>query len=452
MKKNFVLDTNILIHNPMAIEKFEDNNVWIPHPVIEELDGLKLDKGETGYNAREAIRVLTEYRKKGNLLNGVDLPGGGKLYFYVCDKSDVELPSGWSSKKMDNLILLAAANLSNTVEHVILVSNDGNMQLKADALGIEVQVYKNDRVGTKWGLYKGRNNVDVPNELIDKIKSQKKISVKEFEDAVEEVSEEFSVEEKNEFFIAKGYNGGSILLKEKDGYIIPLEFADIHPYDLSPRNAGQRFLMEALMTSCGETPLVIVNGPAGTGKTLLALGCGLEQVMETGEYKRILLCRPNVTMDEDIGFLPGSETDKISPLLRGCYDNLEVLLGNKDDSNETLQDKIEELFARGYIQAQAVAYLRGRSITNSYIIIDEAQNATPNQILSIITRAGEGSKIVIMGDINQIDAPRLDSQNNGLSYAIEKMKGSSLCQIVSFEERECTRSSLAKEASERLKK
>ena len=150
--------------------------------------------------------------------------------------------------------------------------------------------------------------------------------------------------------------------------------------------------------------------------------------------------------------MPGSETDKISPLLRGCYDNLEVLLGNKDDSNETLQDKIEELFARGYIQAQAVAYLRGRSITNSYIIIDEAQNATPNQILSIITRAGEGSKIVIMGDINQIDAPRLDSQNNGLSYAIEKMKGSSLCQIVSFEERECTRSSLAKEASERIKK
>lgn len=452
MKKNFVLDTNILIHNPKAVEKFEDNDVWIPHPVIEELDGLKGAPGEKGFNAREAIRVLTEYRKKGNLLNGVDLPGGGKLYFYTCEDPVNKLPSGWSFDKMDNLILLAASELANRLENVILVSNDGNVQLKADALGIEVQVYKNDRVGTKWGIYKGRNNVDIPNDLIDKIKGSKGISVSEFENAVEETANEFSVAEKNEFFVAKGYTGGSILLKERNGRIIPLEYSDIRPYDLSPRNAGQRFLIEALLTSCAEIPLVIVNGPAGTGKTLLALGCGLEQVTETKEYKRILLCRPNVTMDEDIGFLPGSETDKISPLLRGCYDNLEVLLGNKDDNNETLQDKIEELFSRGYIQAQAVAYLRGRSITNSYIIIDEAQNATPNQILSIITRAGEGSKIVIMGDINQIDAPRLDSQNNGLSYAIEKMKGSSLCQIVSFEEKECTRSALAKEASERLKK
>lgn len=451
MKKNFVLDTNILIHNPRAIEKFEDNNVWIPHPVVEELDGLKNAPGETGYSAREAIRILTEYQSKGNLVDGVDLPCDGKLYLYVSENTSETLPSGWSSKKQDNLILLAVKNLSLSEKNVILVSNDGNIQLKASALGIAVQSYKNDRVGTNRGLYKGRNNVDIPNELINKVK-KRSITVEEFESAVEEVSENFKIEENNEFFIAKGYSGGSILLKEKAGSIVPLEFSDVEPYGLKPRNAGQTFLIEALMSSHQETPLVIVNGPAGTGKTLLALGCGLEQVSETREYKRILLCRPNVTMDEDIGFLPGSEIDKISPLLRGCYDNLEVLLGNKDDDNETLKDKIAELFDRGYIQAQAVAYLRGRSITNTYIIIDEAQNATPNQILSIITRAGEGSKIVIMGDINQIDAPRLDSQNNGLSYAIEKMKGSKLCQIVSFEERECTRSALAKEASERLKK
>ena len=157
-------------------------------------------------------------------------------------------------------------------------------------------------------------------------------------------------------------------------------------------------------------------------------------------------------MDEEIGFLPGTEKEKISPLLRGVYDNLEVLFGNKDDSLDQIQDKINELFQRGYITAQSIAYLRGRSISNTYIIIDECQNASPNQIFSIITRAGEGTKIVLLGDVNQIDNPRLDSKNNGLVYAIERMKDSSLSQVVTFEEKECIRSRLAREASDKLKK
>lgn len=443
MKKNYVLDTNILIHNPDAINKFEDNDVWIPHPVVEELDSLKTEKGETGYAAREAIRLLAEYRQKGSLKDGVTLAGGGKLHVYVLSEAMIDLPAGWSSKKQDNIILFSACMLSKTQKNVILVTNDGNMQLKADTLGLPVQFYKNDRVQLS-SVYKGRSEVTLSKDDMSKVK-EGKMTISDFKMAGNKI------DASNEFFIVRGTEGGSLLAKERNGIIVPIN-SKRGAFDLKPRNAGQFFLMDALMTSYEECPLTIVNGSAGTGKTLFALACGLEQVMDCKKYKRILVCRPNVTMDEEIGFLPGSEQDKISPLLRGCYDNLEVLLGNKDDDKESLNDKIAELFQRGYIQAQAIAYLRGRSITNTYIIIDEAQNATPNQILSIITRAGEGSKIVLMGDVNQIDAPRLDSQNNGLAYAIEKMKDSKLCQIVTFEEKECTRSALAKEASARLKK
>lgn len=450
MKKNFVLDTNILIHNPEAVNKFEDNNVFIPHPVIEELDALKTAPGETGYSAREAIRILSDYRKKGSLSKGVKLSGGGMLYTYVCD-SVIKLPKGWSSKKQDNLILSTVLAIKTDKAFspegtpVVLVSNDGNMQLKADALGIDVQVYKNDRVKAEKSVCrKERTAIYINDEMMEKLGSGSAVSSRFLIDPASKIT--------NDFFIGKGISGGSFLLKEANGSIMTLRYSGTKPFGLSPRNAGQHFLMEALMEPHTQTPLVLVNGPAGTGKTLLALGCGLEQVIEQKTYKRVLICRPNITMDEELGFLPGSEQDKISPLLRGCYDNLERLVGSTEDDHMMLRDKIRELFDREYIQAQAVAYLRGRSITDTFIIIDEAQNTTPNQILSIITRAGEGSKIVILGDVNQIDTPRLDSQNNGLIYAMEKMRGSKLCRIVTFEEKECTRSDLAKEASKRLKR
>ena len=236
-----------------------------------------------------------------------------------------------------------------------------------------------------------------------------------------------------------------------------LKFQSEKPFGVCPRNVGQFFAQEALMTTADEVPLVILKGSAGTSKTFYCLACGLEQVAETNKYKRVLICRPNVKFDEDIGYLKGTEMDKILPLIRPSLDNLEALITLNDKKGEVrdsyeLQDTVQEFFDRGWVTAEALAYLRGRSITNTFIIIDEAQNATPNQILGIITRAGAGSKICIIGDLEQIDTPRLDKYNNGLAFASERMKGSKLTMQLTFSDDECTRSELAKEAAEKLGK
>lgn len=448
MRKNFVLDTNILIHNPNCLEKFEENNIYIPYPVIEELDGLKGAPGETGYSAREAARKLTALRVQGSLQKGVRTPGGGMLYLYLTEDSDVaaKMPKGWKIDKMDNLILLAAMKLSEKKRNVILVTNDTNMTLKADILDIPVQEYKNDRLAEGVALYSGRSTRHVTDENFCKFMEKKELDPSALADT--DMPELI----RNEFINIKSWEGSSYLAKYNGNKIVQLENQKKAPLGLKTRNSGQIFLQEALLSSYAEHPLTICVGPAGTGKTLFAIASGLEQVIEKNVYKSVLVCRSNVMMDEEIGFLPGTEQDKISPLLRGVYDNLKVLFGTEEDTKSSMDDKILELFQRGYIEAQAVSYLRGRSIKDTYIIIDEAQNCTPNQILSIITRAGENSKIVLLGDPNQIDNPRLDRRNNGLVYALEKMKGDPLCEITSFNESECTRSALAKAASDKLKK
>lgn len=447
MRKNFVLDTNVLIHNPNCIEKFEENNIYIPYPVIEELDGLKGESGEVGFSAREATRKINALRQSGDLMNGVPTQDGGLLYLYMAEDLDTEaLPKGWKPDKMDNLILLAASRLMKKKQNVILVTNDTNVILKADMLGIPVQEYKNDRVGEASSLYSGRSIRHLSDDDFARFMKNGEIEAEAFMD------EDLPPLVINEFLTVKTWEGSSYLAKYNGMKVKFLEHQKECPFGLKTRNSGQIFLQEALLSKYEEHPLTICMGPAGTGKTLIAIGCGLSKVIDEQEYKKVLICRSNVMMDEEIGFLPGSEQDKISPLLRGTYDNLEVLFGNPEDSRMEINDKIAEIFERGYIEAQAVSYLRGRSITNTYIIIDEVQNCTPNQILSIITRAGEGSKIVLIGDPNQIDNVRLDKRNNGLVYALERMKNSNLVEIMTFNESECTRSALAKEASDKLKR
>lgn len=247
-----------------------------------------------------------------------------------------------------------------------------------------------------------------------------------------------------------------MLGRVENGRIVPLTFKKSKPYGVSPKNAGQYFLQEALMQTAEKAPLVIVKGMAGTAKTFYTLAVGLEKVLNnpTGEYRRILISRPNAQFDADIGFLPGDEQEKISPLMRPVIDNLEQLIDSNEErryeDERELKGKVEEIFDRGLIQAEALNFIRGRSIVKTYLIIDEAQNMTPGQVKGIITRAGAGTKIVLLGDPCQIDRPFLDERTNGLSYASERMKGSPLCWQITMTADECERSALAADAVKRL--
>lgn len=248
----------------------------------------------------------------------------------------------------------------------------------------------------------------------------------------------------------------TLLGRVQGGKVVPLVYKKSKPYGVSPRNVGQYFMQEALMTDAEQAPLVIIKGMAGTAKTFYSLAAGMEKVYNNpnGEYRRIVVCRPNAQFDDDIGFLPGDEKEKIAPLMRPIIDNLEQLLDsdekNRYEDETLLNDKILELFERGIIQTEALNFIRGRSIAKTYLIIDEAQNMTPNQVKGIITRAGKGTKIILLGDPNQIDKPFLDERTNGLSYAAKYMKGSPLCWQITLSADECERSSLAMDAIQRL--
>ena len=448
MSKKFLLDTNILMRSPNAIFVFEDNDVLICNTTLEELDDLKNKPGETGYNAREAIRVLNSLREKGeNLYEGVKLPGSGTLRIVQdCTPEEAEerkgkIPREWSLGKPDNRIIDTAIK-----NDAILVTNDISMLLKAQSTGLKTENFKNESVSDESLQYTGRNTVYAMPEIINDLYTNGAIAFTDlynYED-LELTKNEFVtvVDVMNDSHTALGYFDGRSILK--------LKYDNSRPFGIKPRNCGQRFAVEALMTPADDVPLVILKGSAGTAKTFLSLACGLSEVVDNKKYKRLLILRPNIKFDDDIGYLKGDEMDKILPLIRPCLDNLEVLVSHKDDSSEEANDKVKELFDRGYVTAEALAYLRGRSISNTYILIDEAQNTTPNQMLGIITRAGVGSKIVIVGDPNQIDNPKVDYRNNGLVYAAEKMKNSKLCMQLTFEDEECTRSALALEASQLL--
>lgn len=561
MQKNFVLDTNVLIHSDgTALTKFEENNIWIPTVVTEELDNLKerKDKPETAYAARASIRALKEFSKKGNLLTGVMTQDGGKLFLLVEENLNMALPAGWNPSKPDNLILMMTKALADRpgMKNVVLITNDGNVQLKAMTLGIPVEEYRNDRVDLSR-LYTGRTVRHVTDKVMGefaasfdremtpeekakmmakKTKPDSDVSSEDLEsdacmmlesddssfsfdelirdtaeaaDAeederilamkqdpyIDDVNEEYDkrsekkkkkdrkkqkeersmreiqkpdklprmmqvdvstfyeglddLQENEYVHLLPWTNSAGFLTQYKNGYLTELHHQDDPIFGLTMLNEGQRFLKEALMKSCDEAPLVCVSGPAGTGKTLVALAAGLEQAYNQHIYDQVLLCRANIMAggkDENIGFLPGTEQEKISPLFRGAEDAVRLLFPHqKPDAI------LAELMDRGVLNMQAVAYLRGRSIANSFIILDEAQNMTPNLMLMLLSRLGVGSKIVCLGDPNQVDNPHLSMRNNGLVYTIDRMKGSSLCEVITFEETECKRSPLAKEVAQRMK-
>lgn len=466
--KTYVIDTNVLIQAPHAVYCFEEHLVVLPVVVLEELDNLKKSEGERGANARTAIRILEKLRQEGDLLQGVPLKKGGLLRI---EKNfiDVDLGADFPDKTMDNRILKVCLGLSKKTKaeqvseneaadsSVILVTKDILLRIKAQILGIRAEDFATEQVSDREEQYTGREEAFVPEDSLKEFK--KKGIPGELLYKVDENGTSFPVKlEENQFIVLQGDQSAkkTLLGRMENSRIVPLSYKKTKPYGVTPRNAGQYFLQEALMQPASKAPLVIVKGAAGTAKTFYALAVGLEKVLNNpaGEYRRILISRPNAQFDADIGFLPGDEQEKISPLMRPIIDNLEQLVDSNEEKRyedeRELKGKIDEIFDRGLIQAEALNFIRGRSVVKTYLIIDEAQNMTPSQVKGIITRAGEGTKIILLGDPAQIDRPFLDERTNGLSYASEHMKGSPLCWQITMNGNECERSALAMDGGKRL--
>lgn len=438
MRKTFVIDTNVIMSDPDCFRQFDDNLIVIPDAVIEELDRHKGDPGDAGYNVRKACRELDRLGAEAVALpgGGLEMPvgdNGGALRF-TSESSYGGFPEGWDCEKNDNRILAAA----NAIPGAIVVSRDTNMRIKARILGIPVQEYRHEAVEEDYLTYRGRTEAYAGAGDFLRFMDGEPIAA----DALEEAHGKPLIQ--NEFVVLKNRADGSELLGRICGEcLVPLRHAKESPFGIRPRNLGQVFAMEALMAPADEIPLVIMTGSAGTAKTLLALACSLDQIEKKELYRRITVCRANVEFDRDIGALPGSEEDKVGPLLRGCMDNLEQFVPNGVTG-------VERRFQDEIIKAEALGFLRGRTLVDQVLYIDEAQNTSVSQMNGILTRCGEGTKIIITGDLNQIDTPRLDRHNNGLAHAIKLMAGEPDCAIAGFLDSEATRSSLARKVAEKI--
>lgn len=463
-RKTYILDTNVLISDPDAINAFEDNIVVIPTMVIEELDNQKDAPGDKGYNVRRAIRNLHELQKEGKLKEGVPVGTGGTLIVYGPKLNLSADQNIFDDEKVDNRILRLAQNITQRgftdidrkefkiATKVILVSNDLCLSVKADVLNVEVQTYKHEAADDDSLDYTGRAVANVSDEIFSSLCKNGKLT----EDETVQFAKEANLTiHKCEFFVVKNPMGGTRLAKEKNGTISVLEYESSQPFGVTPRNVGQRFAIEALLAPASEIPLVIINGDAGTAKTFLTLACALEQTYSQRIYRKLTVTRANVEFDRSIGALPGEEDEKVAPLLRGCMDNLENLVDpayvsgkTRDGSEEEVHDKVLEFFDRGIISAEALSFLRGRSLKRQILFVDEAQNTTISQAKGILTRPGEDCKIVLAGCLNQIDTPQVTKRNNGLAYALKLLGGKSqYCAVCTFTDSEITRSKLAAEVS-----
>ena len=452
MKKNYILDTNILISSPNSIFGFDDNNVYITTTTFQELDKKKSLPGETGWGAREAIRNIDKCLNDGNLIDGIPLKNGGMLYALASvDSINEFLPSAYE-KSPDNTIIATVKSLMLKDKDIetVLITNDISMKINALNCNVATQEYKNDRIAGE-NKYTGKTEIFTSIDNINELYNNKKISA----DIVDYLFTE------NEFVIIRAFeHSNTTALAIYQSGMLKLINSKKTVYNVTPKNAAQAFALYALTAPVDEIPFVILQGEAGTAKTFLSLAAGLEQIDYDAEsnrnnnssYNKVLITRNNVTSDDDFGYLPGDIDEKMTPLLSPFYDNLESLIrgNNEKEENEQIQLQINDLFETGIIKVCPLAYMRGRSITNSYLIVDEAQNSSRSQMRDIITRAGKGTKIVICGDPKQIDNIHLDKFNNGLAFAANKMKGSKLCAQITFSEQESVRSALASEALKRL--
>ncbi len=416
MAKHFVLDTNVMLHNPRALFLFEDNHIVIPIKVIEEIDRFKKELSEIGRNARTTSRYLDQLRVNGNLMNGVQLPGGGSLRVDVFQHSELDLGDISLKETSDNQIIRVALSIkrAHPDERTIVVTKDTNLRIKADSLGLEAEDFENAKVNIEE-LYSGMCKIEVESQTIDDLYDDGECEIEngelfpnQFLHLVDENNESHSALARMD---PKGEK--AVLLRDVKGAV----------YNIRPRNREQRFALDLLLDD--RVRLVTLVGKAGTGKTLLALAAGLQKVLNDNVYQRLLVSRPIFPLGRDIGYLPGDIEAKLKPWMQPIFDNLEYLLSSPTDK-AAHYTRLNEMMEKGVVELEALTYIRGRSIPNLFLLIDEAQNLTPHELKTTVTRVGEGTKIVLTGDPYQIDNPYLDSNSNGLTYVVERMKGQQL--------------------------
>ena len=434
MRKIFVLDTNVLIHDPYSIYNFRGNDIYLPIEVIEEIDKLK-QKPNTAIHARMASRVLEEIRKKGNLSDGIELPND--IFFKVEKIADISmLPEGLRKDVIDNHIIAVVMGIKKREpdRKVIFVTKDINLRIKADAVGVEVEDYSTDKV-VYDDLDKGYMEIEVSKEIFDKFNKSGKIDISEFNPGFTPTPNFFFI-----FKCGQEETAGRVIGDKVKKFLN----GDINAWGARARNQEQRFAMELLMDD--NVKAVSLVGKAGTGKTLLAIAAGLEQVVERKKYSKLYIARPIIPMGKDLGFLPGNEKDKLRPWMQPIFDNIEFLSDVKGD--KAGEKVITGLESMGLLKVEALTYIRGRSMPNAFIIIDEAQNLTPLEIKTIITRVGENTKIVFTGDPYQIDSACLDANTNGLTYMADKLKNEKIAGHITLVKGE--RSPLAEIAAKLL--
>lgn len=431
MQKTFILDTNVLIHDPDAIYAFADNKVVIPMTVIEELDKVKTFRDNIGYNTRQVTRKIDELRKKGSLYDGVKINSGG-LFKVIRINGKGEWPDGLDHNKRDNVIIQTAYNLLKTEKKVIFISKDLNARIKADVLGIETQDYEKQKVKIV-DFKKGWEELPIETKLIDDFYKKKSLPVKEIEKALDgtELYPNCYLLLRD---VADEHKTALAKYDHIDKEIKPLQHFKKDVWGIKALNLEQKYLFDLLLDP--KVNCVTIIGQAGTGKTLLALAAGLKQTLDDGIYKKILVSRPIMPLGKDIGYLPGSKDEKLSVWMQPIFDNLYFILnqtkgvhieGEEISSKKRGAGGITDYFVdTGIIELAAVTYIRGRSIPQQYIIIDEAQNLTPHEVKTIISRVGNNTKIVLTGDPYQIDNPYLDAESNGLIYVAESFRGNEL--------------------------
>jgi PhoH-like ATPase len=436
LKKTFVLDTNVILSDPRCLYKFEDNTIHIPLIVIEELDGLKKGHDEKARNAREFSRTVDALRKDGSLASGVELHTGAVVQITSVPKAD-DVPLGLNLKVNDDLIIYTAIKLKQQGKcEPIIVSKDLNVRLKADALKLKAEDYKADKIKVEDDkVYSGTTRVEIDKDLLDDFRENKTL--------------EWPLLNKphaNQYFIITetGNKRNSALGKydKASNSLVALIENKEGTWGIHPKNAEQRFAIDALLDD--NVKLVSLVGKAGTGKTLLAVATGLEKTINDNKFRRMLISRPVVPMGKDIGYLPGDIKDKLDPWMQPIYDNLDHLFGHQSGTHPSWEPLIEQ----GHIKIEALTYIRGRSIPKQFMIVDEAQNLSPHEIKTIVTRVGDDTKIIFTGDTDQIDSPYLDAINNGLTYLVDRLKDEAIISHVELTKGE--RSKLAEIATKLL--